>query len=615
MYFSTPAAASTYSGGFTLNEGEVQLTSSGNAGAGGVTNSVFGTGKLTLNGGTIASSSSASARNINNNIELNGIFQSGQTSWGSTNATMNTNASGVGSALLRMVTNGGGTTTLLGASTINTLGSTEWDQNISGDYRITKGGTGASSLSNNYLRLAGSNNIAGVTVNSGLLGYKNRYALGTGTLILADGVVVGQDGGILNTATADKDADRTVANNISILGNATFGLGGTANYFSGNVDLNNAARTLTMQNTTTFFGQITNGGLLVQRLDTDLTSSKVLFLSGSNSYAGGTTVNGVAGRTNNITLGLGNNDALGTGSLTFAGGGTNYIRGTTLSTGDLNRTITNNIAINSGVTVSVDSITNLVTVVSGAAVTNAVSVNMALNGVISGEGALIKTNSNTLTLGGANVYTGGTTVNQGALVVNGSVGAVTVNMGGSLGGSGTVGELSLNNGGLLNPGNSPGTLTAASSIWGSGSTYEWQIDNATGTAGLNWDLFSVVDALDLSALSSTAQMNLVLESLSIANFSTSTAYDNWVIAQAGSFIGTGLADGTDVTSLFNINTAAFNGGSAANLPNGGFQVVTGTEGSLRTLTLMAVPEPSTGSMLGLGLAGLVATRLFRRKSS
>jgi len=30
---------------------------------------------------------------------------------------------------------------------------------------------------------------------------------------------------------------------------------------------------------------------------------------------------------------------------------------------------------------------------------------------------------------------------------------------------------------------------------------------------------------------------------------------------------------------------------------------------------MAVPEPSTGSMMGLGLAGLVATRLLRRKNS
>jgi hypothetical protein len=109
-------------------------------------------------------------------------------------------------------------------------------------------------------------------------------------------------------------------------------------------------------------------------------------------------------------------------------------------------------------------------------------------------------------------------------------------------------------------------------------------------------------------------MNLVLESLSIANYSTSSPY-TWVIAQAGSFIGTGLADGTDVTSLFNINTADFNGGSAANLPNGGFQVVTGTEGSLRTLNLMAIPEPSTGSLMMLGLSGLVLTRLLRRKVS
>jgi autotransporter-associated beta strand protein len=520
-----------------------------------------------------------------------------------------------GTASLTISTNASGSTTLLGDTTLNTVAQTEWQQNISGStYRLTKGGSGALALSNNYLQLRGSNNIAGVTVNSGILGYKNKYALGTGTLILADGVVVGQDGGVLNTATVDTVADRTVANNISVLGNVTFGVGATANFFSGNVDLNGATRTLTMQNTTTFFGQITNGGLSVQRLDTDLTSAKVLSLFGANSYAGGTTVNGVADRTNNVTLGLGNNSSLGTGSLTFAGGGTNFIRGTTLSTGDQNRTITNNIAINSGVSMGVDTITNLVTVVSGAAVTNSVSVNVALNGVISGAGALIKTNVNTLTLGGANTYAGGTTVNGGALVVNGSVGAVTVNTTGSLGGSGTVGAVTLNSGGALNPGNSPGTLTAASATFQAGSIYNWQIDNATGTAGVNWDLLAVTGVLDMGALSSSSKMNLVLESLSIANYNTSTSY-SWVIAQAGSFIGTGLADGTNVTDLFNITATAFNGGSAANQPNSGFQVVTGTEGSLRTLNLLAVPEPSTGALLGFALGGLVVTRLLRRKQS
>lgn len=610
MYMNN--SGSTYSGGFTLNSGEVQFTSSGSAANGVITNSVFGTGTLTLNGGTIGSSSAAgsSGRTIYNNVVLNGNIQFGMTSWGTN--TVNLNAGG---ALMTVSTNAGSATTLQSDSTINTVGSVQWDQAINGsDYRITKTGTGASILSNNYLTLRGSNNIAGVTVNSGILGYKNRNALGTGTLVLADGVTVGQDGAINNTATADTIADRTVANDISILGNVTFGLGGTSGYFGGDIDLNNGTRTLTMQNATYLFGSIGNGGLVAQRMDTDLANSKILALYGANTYTGGTTISGVADRTNNLVLGLGNNNALGSGDLTFAGGGTNIMRALTLSTSDQNRTITNNVAIGSGVTVSVDTMTSLVTVVEGAAVTNNVSVNVALNGVISGGGTLVKTNANTLTLGGANTYTGGTTVNQGALVVNGSVGQVVVNTGASIGGSGTVGALTLNAGSLLMPGNSPGNLTAASSVWNAGATYQWQINSPTGTAGTDWDLFTVNGNLDLSNLSASSQFNLTLDSGGVlTGFDGANDY-SWTFAKAAGLLGVSMVAGTDITSLFAIDPALFNAGT---LPQNGFQVLVGdTTGGFTELKLTAVgvPEPSTPALLMFGLAGLLGLRTLRRKA-
>ena len=249
------------------------------------------------------------------------------------------------------------------------------------------------------------------------------------------------------------------------------------------------------------------------------------------------------------------------------------------------------------------------------------AISASTNIVVSTIGTATNASRGTATLNvasGASLLSGSTTTvySGGNLIVNGTAGGVVVENNGLLGGSGTNnGVVTLKSGSFLTPGNSPGLLTASEASWEAGSTYNWEIDQASGgTAGVNWDVFSVVNALDLSALSSNAKMNLVLNSLSsVDDFNPNSAY-SWVFAQAGSFIGTDLTDGANVTDLFNITAGTFAGDV---LPTTGFKIEVGTDSasSLRTLSLTTIPEPSTGSMLGLGFAGLVVTRLLRRKNS
>jgi len=93
---------------------------------------------------------------------------------------------------------------------------------------------------------------------------------------------------------------------------------------------------------------------------------------------------------------------------------------------------------------------------------------------------------------------------------------------------------------------------------------------------------------------------------------TSSTNRNWVIAQADSLLGAGntvLTAGENVSDYFNINATAFNSGTPSLVSE--WRIEVGATG--KTPNLMAIPEPSTGSLLGFGLAGLVLTRLLRRK--
>jgi len=167
---------------------------------------------------------------------------------------------------------------------------------------------------------------------------------------------------------------------------------------------------------------------------------------------------------------------------------------------------------------------------------------------------------------------------------------------GILSGNGSVGALTMNAGSSLNPGDAIGKLTASSASFAAGSTYNFGIASLTGAAGTAADLFSVTGALDLSALTASSKMNLVLQSLSLVSFSVDSQY-SWTLAEAGSFTGAGWAAGTDVTDRFNIDSTGFNTGTQ---PGRGFNVKTASEGGMVKLVLNAVPEPTTGSLFFMG---------------
>ncbi|WP_375595380.1 autotransporter domain-containing protein [Algihabitans albus] len=115
----------------------------------------------------------------------------------------------------------------------------------------------------------------------------------------------------------------------------------------------------------------------------------------------------------------------------------------------------------------------------------------SFSGGISGSGGLTKTGVGSLTLSGINSFTGGMAVSGGTLIVNGTLGDVTLGSDGILGGTGSLGALTAD--GRVAPGNSIGTLSSGPVTFNPGSVLAAEIApdgradllDVAGTATIN----------------------------------------------------------------------------------------------------------------------------------
>ena len=211
-------------------------------------------------------------------------------------------------------------------------------------------------------------------------------------------------------------------------GTATFNPTGVALSITGpvNIGTNNAAKTLGLAGTTT--GNVISGVISnnLNTLSLAKSGTSTWTLTGVNTFTGNTTITGG-------TLAIGGAGSLGSG--TYAG-----------------------------------------TIANDGTLLVSTSTSQTLNGVISGGGTIVKQNAaTTLTLGGANTFTGGVTVSAGTLRLNANAGGGTgtITLGDADTGSANVALLINNN---SDPNNNivvsalgTGTATIGSDGGGSGS--------------------------------------------------------------------------------------------------------------------------------------------------
>jgi autotransporter-associated beta strand protein len=528
----------------------------------------------------------------------------------------------------------------LGTTAGNTTVSSGTALELQGDISV---GAEALTLSGTGVSNAGAlRNISGANTYGGLLslGAASRINSDAGTLTLSNaGTITGATFGLTVGGAGNTTINSiigTTSGTLSKDGSGTLILTG-ANTYSGGTTVNagalnvtsagslasgsaftlGASATANLANADQTLGAVSNANGASNALNFSAATGTVTLasLSGAGYTRFGSNAVVTGGISSGTVIAVGTLTAEVTGGTVLAGAfttgtissGSNTISGsaniTTLSGGVTTVDGVATIGTMSAGTANLNGATSSITTLSGGNITLGSSTALSVSGgsssgVISGGGSLIKTGARALQLLGINNYTGGTTLSEGTLSVNGSLaGGVTVESGGTLSGNGTIaGATTIS--GNLKPGNSPGLLTFQNSVTleSSATTAMEIVGNGTPTRGVSYDALDVAGALSYGGA-------LILDfsgevygqgtyNFDLFNFSGSPSGYFSSMTLVGIYNGT--FSNTSNNSILSItqgdNTWSFNQGDGM-------------------LTFTVVPEPNVAMVVGsLALIGLLRRR-------
>jgi len=392
-------------------------------------------------------------------------------------------------------------------------------------------------------------------------------------------------GGILNQSTNTQ----TILTSLSLSNSQTWNAQSGDLNISGAINLGASVITVAGVNDVTLAGLIQGGGQIVKQGAGEL----IFGGTGANTYSGGTILN-------NGTLTLNKANALGSGPLTIASG--------TLNLGSFNQTI--GLFSMSGGTVSG---TSGILTASGYQVQSG-----TINAQLGGSGSLVKSGSGTTTLTAANTYSGGTIINGGTLAVNNLTGSgtgpgfVLINPGGILIGRGNIpGVITNGPGGTISAGADIGQLNTGPQFWMGGSKFRWEIENATSTAGVGWDLLNVSGALNVMGTAGS-KITFDIASFTLGGGAGDAAnvdpYQSYLWKMVQTSGGITFRPGENETTVFDLMTVGF-----ANQLNGGtFSFSLGNGGQDLYLVYTPIPEPDIVSLIGLAACAYIYVRRFKR---